>query len=461
MKRKMISLVLGVCMMVTMMVGCSQKPEQLENEEKNTTENVGDAGEEDGASQEAPEGASSEEASSDEGGKKYEGITLSFMSNIAGVQSEAMEEVIAQFEAETGAVVEYSSPGASYEELMKTKMSANQLPDLFTTHGWSIARYGQYLEPLNGQEWASRLSESAKQVVVEASSGNFYCLPVDVDVAGIIYNKTVLDAAGVNVDELKTWDAFAESLGKIKEAGYTPIHIGGKDNWTIGQFFDWVAPSYLITDEANNHRDALKDGSFDWSNWKGLAQMMADWKAEGYFNTDCLTADYNAQIKAMAEDKVAFEFLGNSAVTEMQSVNPDVDLGLMSVPSSSDTDEPTLIGGERIAIGVWKDSANKEAALELLGYFAQDENMKNVATADGAPASFEGVESDTGIIKDDLAKYMSQCRIFPYFDREYLPNGMWDDMCITGASILAEDSGAVDNACSAMEESYKAKLEVQ
>ena len=54
MKRKMISLVLGVCMMVTMMVGCSQKPEQLENEEKNTTENVGDAGEEDGASQEAP-----------------------------------------------------------------------------------------------------------------------------------------------------------------------------------------------------------------------------------------------------------------------------------------------------------------------------------------------------------------------------------------------------------------------
>ena len=46
-------------------------------------------------------------------------------------------------------------------------------------------------------------------------------------------------------------------------------------------------------------------------------------------------------------------------------------------------------------------------------------------------------------------------------DREYLPNGMWDDMCITGASILAEDSGAVDNACAAMEESYKAKLEVQ
>lgn len=464
MKRRMISLVLGMCMMVSLMVGCSQKPEQMENEEKNATENVGSTenagGESEDASQSADSG-DSQDASNDAAGKKYEGITLSFMSNIAGVQSEAMEEVIAQFEAETGASVEYSSPGASYEELMKTKMAANQLPDLFTTHGWSIARYGQYLEPLNGQEWFSRLSESAKQIVVEQSSGNIYCLPVDVDVAGIIYNKTVLEAAGVNVDDLKTWDAFAEALGKVKDAGYTPIHIGGKDNWTIGQFFDWVAPSYLITDEGSNHRDALKDGSFDWSNWKDLAQMMADWKAAGYFNTDCLTADYNAQIKAMAEDKVAFEFLGNSAVTEMQSVNPDVSLGLMSVPASSDADEPTLIGGERIAIGVWKDSANKEAALELLSYFAQDENMKKVASADGAPASFDGVESDTGIITEDLAKYMAQCRIFPYFDREYLPNGMWDDMCITGASILAEDSGAVDNACTAMQESYKAKLEVQ
>ncbi|MDE7013066.1 MAG: extracellular solute-binding protein, partial [Kineothrix sp.] len=196
-------------------------------------------------------------------------------------------------------------------------------------------------------------------------------------------------------------------------------------------------------------------------NWNGIAQMMADWKAAGYFNVDCLTADYNAQIKAMAEDKVAFVFLGNSAVNEMQSVNPDVNLGFMSVPASSDTDEPTLIGGERIAIGVWKDSENKEAALELLSYFAQDDNMAKIASADGAPASFEGVTSDTGIITSDLEKYMASSRIFPYFDREYLPNGMWDDMCITGASILAEDAGAVEGACTAMEQSYNAKMEIQ
>lgn len=452
MKKRMVSIMLAAGLMVTALAGCSSRPAEPEAKPEEAAP-VQEA--------EADTAEENAEGTDNASGNKYEGVTLSFMSNIAGVQSEAMEEVIAKFEADTGAVVEYSSPGASYEELMKTKMAANQLPDLFTTHGWSIARYGQYLEPLNNQEWASRLSESAKQIVVDSESGNFYCLPVDVDVAGIIYNKTVLDAAGVNVDDLTTWDAFTQALGTIKDAGYTPVHIGGKDNWTIGQFFDWVAPSYLITDENNNHREALKDGSFDWSNWNGIAQMMADWKAAGYFNVDCLTADYNAQIKAMAEDKVAFVFLGNSAVNEMQSVNPDVNLGFMSVPASSDTDEPTLIGGERIAIGVWKDSENKEAALELLSYFAQDDNMAKIASADGAPASFEGVTSDTGIITSDLEKYMASSRIFPYFDREYLPNGMWDDMCITGASILAEDAGAVEGACTAMEQSYNAKMEIQ
>lgn len=394
MKKRMVSIMLAAGLMVTALAGCSSRPAEPEAKPEEAAP-VQEA--------EADTAEGNAEGTDNASGNKYEGVTLSFMSNIAGVQSEVMEEVIAKFEADTGAVVEYSSPGASYEELMKTKMAANQLPDLFTTHGWSIARYGQYLEPLNNQEWASRLSESAKQIVVDSESGNFYCLPVDVDVAGIIYNKTVLDAAGVNVDDLTTWDAFTQALGTIKDAGYTPVHIGGKDNWTIGQFFDWVAPSYLITDENNNHREALKDGSFDWSNWNGIAQMMADWKAAGYFNVDCLTADYNAQIKAMAEDKVAFVFLGNSAVNEMQSVNPDVNLGFMSVPASS----------------------------------------------------------DTGIITSDLEKYMASSRIFPYFDREYLPNGMWDDMCITGASILAEDAGAVEGACTAMEQSYNAKMEIQ
>ena len=68
-----------------------------------------------------------------------------------------------------------------------------------------------------------------------------------------------------------------------------------------------------------------------------------------------------------------------------------------------------------------------------------------IATASGNPAGLQGVTSEIGDIQTYIDKY-SSVRTFPYFDREYLPSGMWDVMCATGADILAKKSGAVAQA---------------
>ena len=46
---------------------------------------------------------------------------------------------------------------------------------------------------------------------------------------------------------------------------------------------------------------------------------------------------------------------------------------------------------------------------------------------------------------------------FPYFDREYLPSGLWDVMCSTGAEILGQKPGAVENAGKIMEQAFNDK----
>ena len=188
-------------------------------------------------------------------------VTITFSTNVVGAKAEALEAACRDFEEETGYTVDFQAPGESYEELMKTKMSANELPDVFTTHGWSVARYSDYLMPVNDLDWASDINDQIKPVITD-SEGNMYVLPIDMDIAGIICNMTVLEEAGVNPDDIKTWDDFAAACDKIKAAGKTPIHMGGKDSWTIGQYFDWAAPSYYITDEANSHADELKNGTF-------------------------------------------------------------------------------------------------------------------------------------------------------------------------------------------------------
>lgn len=383
-------------------------------------------------------------------------VELTFMTNVVGEKANALEAAIKDFEAETGYIVEFSAPGSSYEELMKTKMSSNSLPDVFTTHGWSVARYSEYLMPVNEMPFASRISNQIKPVITNAA-GEMFVLPVDIDIAGIVYNVDVLNQCGIDADSIKTWADFADACAAIRAAGIDPISIGGKDNWTIGGFFDWVAPSFYITNEAASKAAELKAGTFDTEVWAQIAQMMADWTDAGFFNTDVLTADYNAEVEALATGKAAFVFNGNSTIADAKAKNADANLGMMPIPSNDAADEPSLIAGEDIAIGIWKDTEYAKEAQELLEYLARPEVCAKIATAAGSAAGLTDVDADLGEIKPFIDKH-SNVGTYPYFDREYLPSGLWDVMCSTGAEILAKNADAVDNAAKVMLENFNDKF---
>lgn len=427
--KKFMSVLIVGTMSAVLLAGCGQSTEKetVSTEESETTEDV-----------------------------EKETVELTFMTNVVGEKAEALETAIKGFEEETGYVVEFSAPGDSYEELMKTKMSSNELPDVFTTHGWSVARYSDYLLPINDQGFASRISDQIKPVITN-KDGNMFVLPIDIDIAGIVYNADVLEKSGVNVDDLKTWEDFENACAKIKDAGFNPVHMGGKDSWPIGQFFDWVAPSFYVTDETNSKSEELKSGKFDTDTWTEIAKMMDSWTKEGYFNKDCLTADYSSDIEALATDKTAFCFYGNYAIVDAKSVNENANLGMIPIPSNSKNDEPTLIAGESIALGVWKDSAHQKEALELLEYLARPEVASIIAKAAGNASGLTDVEVDLGSIMEYYNKY-SDVETFPYFDREYLPSGLWDIMCSTGAFILSETDGAVEDAGKIMEQNFNDKF---
>lgn len=383
-----------------------------------------------------------------------EDVTLTFMVNFQSDSAVtlALEEAIADFESQTpGVQVELIAGISDYEALMKTKMGANDLPDLWSTHGWSVARYSEFLRPLTDQEWANNLHPGIEKVITN-SEGEIFVLPLDVDISGIAYNKTVVEQAGVNVDDIKTWDDFMVACQAVRDAGFTPIHMGGKDSWTVGNFFDWAAPSFLITNENNNYRSELKDGSFDWSNWEPVAQLLVDLNENGYFNVDNLSSTYMDSAKNLASDKVAFTFYGNYVISEALNFNPDADLGFMPVPAASADDDPTLISGEHVAVGVWKDTEHEAEALAFINYLAQPEVMSEIASASSLPAGLNGVQSDVGILESSYDAY-GGLRGFPYFDREYLPGGMWDTMCSTGSGLITGDMSTED-AASQMEKDY-------
>lgn len=384
-------------------------------------------------------------------------VTLTFMSNVVGDQATALGDVVKKFTAETGIKVDYSAPGADYESLMTTKLASGDMPDVFTTHGWSVQRYADFLAPVNDQPFFTKITPQMKSVVT-ADNGDVYVLPVDADIAGIVYNADVLTAAGVDPASLTTWAKFTDALARIKASGVTPLHVGGKDTWTVGQLDDWIAPSYFVTNDADNRRDALEGGTLDAATWEKVAGLMSDWTKAGYFNPDALTANYNSDAAAIANGKAAFGFYGNSFIVDAHTANPKSNLGMMPIPAATDADQTSLIAGERLAVGVWKDSAHRSAAFKLLNFLARDENVKKLAEASGSPAGLTGPMPDLGGIQTYLTRY-ANVRTFPYFDRAYLPNGMWDVMCATGADVLAGKPNAVTQAGQSMKENFEDKFE--
>ena len=47
-----------------------------------------------------------------------------------------------------------------------------------------------------------------------------------------------------------------------------------------------------------------------------------------------------------------------SEIQAALEINPDARLSMMPVPVWQEDDEPVLVGGEREAYGIWKDSEN-------------------------------------------------------------------------------------------------------
>lgn len=330
--------------------------------------------------------------------------------------------------------VNFQFPGSGYENNMKVKMAARDLPDVFDTHGWAQIRYGDYLLDLKDEPWAKNLTDTIKNVVTD-KNGKVYALVLSEAKDGLMYNADMLSKYGI--EPPKTFDDLIAAGEKIKKesGGKTiPFFFSGVDDGMIGQYFDYFATSLLISPK-DNQADALLKGTFDWNKWTPLPQKLLDLKNKGLINEDVLTAKYSDLPKAFADERTAFALQGPSFVEEVHKLKPELKVGFMPIPSMVAGDEPTFSGGERFTMGIWKESKNIPEAKKLLAFFAKPENMSKIANATKLPPGLKGVDSKHEF-SDYYNKY-SSIRVFPYFDRVYLPNGMWDVLCKTGTELLA------------------------
>ena len=399
----------------TMMLGgCSQKPANLEETSTPTAAEKGGVQENKGAK-----------------------TTLNVFYNSGMAVGGIVEELTSEFMKENPDIkVEFVSASKDYESMMKVKMASQDMPDIFSTHGWAKGRYGEFLADLSQEAWATKVSPSLKPLISD-EQGKLYVLPLDEDKTGYIYNKTLLEKYGLEVP--KNMDEFlaaCETITQKSGGAVTPVHIGGGEQPIVSNYYNYIATPLLISSE-KNHKEELLGGKFDWNNFNPASELLMTLKNKGYLNKDVLTAKGMDTINALAKDEAVFSVTqGPFVINEAKKINPKFKGGIMPIPAIQKGDEPTFAGGEFLTWGIWKDSKNMDAAKRYLDFFAQPENMKKLCEINGRLPGLTGVDVQLGELTEEYSKYTA-LRTLPYFDREYLPGGMWAPMGSYGQELLA------------------------
>ncbi|GAA3753971.1 ABC transporter substrate-binding protein [Microbacterium kribbense] len=326
-----------------------------------------------------------------------------------------------------------------YEANMKVRMASGNLPDLWSTHGWSLLRYSPFLQELNDQPWAKNFND-ALAPAMKSKDGKFYALPITTDISGIVYNKTVLKDNGIDPTTLKTWADFDAALATLKKAGIIPLSSSGKDNWFAGDVADFMASGAF--DDATLKQ--FTDGTFVSDQYVKVLDEVQKWSKAKYFNPDYSSIATDGIARSLAEGKTAFVFIQNTLVANALTFNPNATLGFMPIPNFTGT--PFLVGGEGTAYGVWKNSPNKQAALDFLAFIAEPAHLGEFATALNSEPGLTDATSDLGPLQDSFDQFAKggTYPLWPYFDRVYLPNGSWDTMVSTTDSVITGQSHAQD-----------------
>lgn len=467
MKKRLISGLLCAAMALSL-VACGGSDSGADSASNEAADTSGSAASEDTENNEtAGEDTASEDAGNEAASGSGEGSGLELAYNLATEDFAVFEGLIKDFTAETGINVTIYNGGDDYESAMKTRMSSGDLPDMWVTHGWSIIRYSEYMMDLSDQPWVANIDAGLKDVITN-DNGELFILPITQAVAAIMYNKDVLESAGVDPTAIRTWDDFNAACQAIADnTDATPIEL------CLGDAFDAymlevIWPTlYSNSDIADNKAAALQDGSFDFTtDGADSFQMVSDWFTSGYFNEDYVSGKKDDICSALANGEGGFALYSTEMIPSILAYNEEANIGILPVPAKDDSTASYFGTGEGnfSCFGIWKDTEYADECKQLLEYLARPEIAVQVVKIDGGiPGLTDTVLDDndlaaytTNAFKEAQSQFDGDLVYDNFFDREYLPSGMWSVMGDSLGTLLADGDpeGSKEEAMGMVQDNY-------
>ena len=347
-----------------------------------------------------------------------EGVSLNVTTTFAGTESnvELYQETIQNWEKETGNKVEDSSSTAdeTFKARVISDFETGAEPDvMFYFNGNDsnpFVEAGKVVPISEIREEYPEYADNMKDDMIPASpaDGVQYAVPFYGYWEGLYCNKTVLEAAGVEVPgQETTWDQFLESCQKIKDAGYTTIAVS-----LAKEPHYWFEFSIFNHDSAKTHLtvpEAVDDEA--GKAWQAGLEDLKELYEKGFLSENTNTATADEVFQSFLEGKSAFYVDGSWKMGGIKEGTDNIDnFTVTYVPGNGDRKSTDMVAGLSsgwyISRKCWEDEKKRDAAVDLIETFISDESVSKFAGT--APTALKnGVTIDesslTSLEKDALA----------------------------------------------------------
>lgn len=316
----------------------------------------------------------------------------------------------------------------AFKARLVTVMQAGDPPDLFQSWGggvlWKYADAGlvRNIAPELEGEWKDSFAAQAA-LELYGRDGEYFGVPWTWGAVGIFYNKELFARAGLDPENPpQTWDEFLAAVTTLKEAGITPISLGGKDKWP-GHFW-WVYLALRVGGGDAFLNAYNREGAFTDEPFVKAGEYLKQLVDLDPFPQGFLGMNYGDQQTAMLDEVAAMELMGQWATGAYQGNSAEKAAVLLPklgwfpfpvVEGGAGNPGDVLGGGDGFAVG-----ANApDETVEFLKYITSVE-VQSAGTEDPAMGIVPTVEGADEVITDPIKQTIIQFRDeAPYFQLYY------------------------------------------
>ncbi|MFI6350115.1 ABC transporter substrate-binding protein [Streptomyces sp. NPDC050560] len=280
------------------------------------------------------------------------------------------ENLVEPYEQKSGVNVEIVGPddgnvAATYQK----QLAAGTPPDVVQSI-FPDENSAKHLVDFSDEKWA----QDTPMFDTYAMHGKHYTVGVGEQIQSLIfYNKTAFKEAGLTKPPT-TWDEFGEDLGKLNDAGYTPLQTAG-DFQTGLQLQQMYHPDL---NELHPNWQTLVSDSQDGAGelYKPMFQHYADWLDSKYISKDDVDVTPADADQDFIDGKAGFYCNGSWYAATIESAGRmPFEVGVFSPPVSKGNYPGPQGATMANSYMVHKESRNVEAAKGLVQFLTTDKTV--------------------------------------------------------------------------------------